>query len=216
MKALFEFAMAGANVIPTLLLIFIMFYWLTVLIGAIDMDAFDIDLDMDADVDAGTDLGDGHAEGGLEWLNSLLRFFNLGRIPLMVFLTFLILPLWLFCIIVNDLFGFHSLLPGLLTLVVGFWVCLFVAKVLTMPFVKLFDKLDEDKNYSAIGKICVLKSSIAAGRLGQAEVIRDGGGAPIILTVCAPKGVDLSRGERALVLEHQPDRSCYLVEPFSL
>ena len=216
MKALFEFAIAGANVIPTLLLIFIMFYWLTVLIGAIDMDAFDIDLDMDADVDAGTDLGDGHAEGGLEWLNSLLRFFNLGRIPLMVFLTFLILPLWLFCIIVNDFFGFHGLLPGLLTLVVGFWVCLFVAKVLTMPFVKLFDKLDEDKNYSAIGKICVLKSSIAAGRLGQAEVIRDGGGAPIILTVCAPKGVDLSRGERALVLEHQPDRSCYLVEPFSL
>ena len=216
MKALFEFAIAGANVIPTLLLIFIMFYWLTVLIGAIDMDAFDIDLDMDADVDAGTDLGDGHAEGGLEWLNSLLRFFNLGRIPLMVFLTFLILPLWLFCIIVNDFFGFHGLLPGLLTLVVGFWVCLFVAKVLTMPFVKLFDKLDEDKNYSAIGKICVLKSSIVAGRLGQAEVIRDGGGAPIILTVCAPKGVDLSRGERALVLEHQPDRSCYLVEPFSL
>jgi hypothetical protein len=134
----------------------------------------------------------------------------------MIFLTFLILPLWLFCIIVNDFFGFHSLLPGLLTLIVGFVACMFVAKVLTMPFVKLFDKLDEDKNYSAIGKICVLRSSIAAGRLGQAEVIRNGGGAPIILTVCAPTGVDISRGEKALVLEHQPERSCYLIEPFSL
>ena len=212
MIELLKFAIAGANVIPTLLLIGIVLYWCTVLIGAVDLDMFDLDLDLDADADA-----DGHSEGGLEWLNNILRYFNLGRVPLMVFLTFLILPLWIFCIVVNDLLGFHSLLPGLLTFGLGFWLCLFVAKVLTTPFVKLFDKLEEEqKNTSIIGKICVLQSSVNDDRIGQAFVDQKGNGAPIILMVCSRPGTLLKSGETALVLEYQQDRRCYLVEPYML
>ena len=74
MKELFYFAIAGANIIPTALLFIILVYWLTVLIGLADLDMFDLDLDLD---------GDG---SGLEWLNNVLRYFNLGRIPLMIFL----------------------------------------------------------------------------------------------------------------------------------
>ena len=209
MIELLEFAVAEANVIPTLLLFGIVLYWCIVVIGAIDLDFFDLDLDLDHDMD-------GHPEGGLEWLNNVLRFFNLGRIPLMVFLTFLILPLWLFCILVNDLLGIHSLLPGLITLAVGFFLCLFVAKVLTIPFVKLFDKLDEDKDYSVIGKICTLQSNVSEGRIGQAVVMQQGNGAPIILMVSSKAGTSVKNGETALVLEYQADKRCYLIEPYIL
>lgn len=210
MIELLKFAIAGANVIPTLLLIGIILYWCTVLVGAVDLDMFDLDLDTDADTD-------GHSEGGLEWLNNILRYFNLGRVPLMIFLTFLILPLWLFCIVVNDILGFYSLLPGLLTFSVGFWLCLFVAKVLTMPFVTLFDKLEEEqKNTSIIGKICTLQSSANDARIGQAFVNQAGNGAPILLMVCGRPGTTLNSGETALVLEYQQDKRCYLVEPYTL
>lgn len=209
MMELLEFAIAEANIIPTLLLIGIIFYWITVLIGAVDLDLFDLDLDMDVEAD-------GHPEGGLEWLNHVLRFFNLGKIPLMVFLSFLILPLWLFCIVVNDLLGIYSLLPGLLTLAVGFFISLFIAKVLTIPFVRLFDKLEEDKNFSAIGKLCTLQSNVGDGRIGQAVVSQNGNGAPIILMVSSKPGTSIRNGETALVLEYQPDKRCYLVEPYIL
>lgn len=209
MKELFYFAIAGANVIPTLLLIGIVLYWCSVLIGAVDLDMFDLDLDLDSDTD-------GHSEGGLEWLNSVLRFFNLGRVPLMVFLTFLVLPLWIFCIVVNDMLGFESLIPGLITFGIGFFICMFVAKVLTMPFVKLFDKLEEEQNTSVIGKICTLQSSINNGRVGQALIQQQGKGAPIVLMVCSRPGTNVNSGETALVLEYQPQQRCYLIEPYSL
>lgn len=209
MKELFYFAIEGANVIPTLLLITIVLYWCTVLIGAAEMDIFDLDLDTDSGAD-------GHPEGGMEWLNRLLRFFNLGRIPLMIFLTFLILPLWLFCILVNDMLGFHSLLPGLLTLGLGFWLCMFVAKVLTMPFVALFAKMEEEKNFSVVGKICTLQSNVNDARIGQAVVEQKGKGAPMMLTVCSRPGTVIKSGDTALVLEYQSDRRCYLVEPYMI
>lgn len=207
MIELLNFAVAGANVIPTLLLIGIVFYWCTVLIGAADLDMFDLDLDVDSD---------GHSEGGLEWLNNILRFFNLGRVPLVIFLTFLILPLWLFCILVNDMLGIHSLLPGLITLGVGFWVCLFIAKILTIPFVRLFEKMEEEKNFSVIGKICTLQSNLSEGRIGQAAIMQQGSGAPIILMVSSKTGTSVKNGETALVLEYQADKRCYLVEPYIL
>lgn len=209
MKELFEFAIAGANVIPTLLLIGMMLYWCIVMIGAIDLDFFDLDLDTDSSPD-------GHPEGNLEWLNRLLRFFNLGRVPLMIFLSFLILPLWLFCILVNDMLGIHSLLPGLVTLGIGFWLCMFIAKVLTMPFVALFEKMEEEKNFSAIGRICILQSAVSEGRIGQAVIEQKGKGAPMMLTVCSRPGTLVNSGDTALVLEYQADRRCYLVEPYTL
>ncbi len=209
MIELLNFAIAGANIIPTLLLIAIILYWCTVLIGAVDLDLFDVDVDLDHDMD-------GHPEGGLEWLNNILRFFNLGRIPLMVFLTFMVLPLWLFCILVNDLLGIYSLLPGLLTLGAGFFISLMAAKFLTLPFVKLFDKMEEEKNYSVIGKICTLQSNLQEGRIGQAVVMQKGNGAPIILMVSSKAGTAVKNGDTALVLEYQPDKRCYLVEPYIL
>ena len=45
-------ALAAVNLPYTVFLGLILLYWLTVIIGALDLDLFNIDLDADADVDA--------------------------------------------------------------------------------------------------------------------------------------------------------------------
>lgn len=56
MGELFTAATAPSNLLLTILLMLITFYWLTVIIGAIGMDAIDLDLDLDADVDIDVDI----------------------------------------------------------------------------------------------------------------------------------------------------------------
>ena len=134
MKELLEFSFSGINIIPTVLLIFVFIYWLIVIMGVIDIDTLDFDLDMDADVDVD---GDFEVDG----LSSVLAFFNIGQMPLMIFVTFFTIPLWTCTLLVNDFIGHNSILIGALILFgVGFG-CLFVAKFLTIPIAKLYKKV---------------------------------------------------------------------------
>ena len=73
MSELLNNALTGVNIIPTILLGFVLFYWLTVIIGVIDFDLFDIDGDFD--VDTGGDIGPFHA---------FLAFLNLADLPFML------------------------------------------------------------------------------------------------------------------------------------
>ncbi len=95
MTELLAFAFSGVNIIPTILLIFTILYWLIVIVGVIDIDALDFDFDVDGDVE-------------LEGLASVLSFFNIGHMPLMVFITFFTIPLWMVTLITNDLLGITS------------------------------------------------------------------------------------------------------------
>ena len=101
MKELLEFAFSGVNILPTILLIFVVIYWLIVLIGVVDVDTVDIDVEVDADVDL-----------DVNGFASVLAFFNLDQLPLMIFLTFYAIPLWVVTLIGNDLLGFNSFFSG--------------------------------------------------------------------------------------------------------
>lgn len=129
MQELFTAAVSVPNLLPTLLLIFLLIYWLVVLVGAIDVDSIDVDLDLDAGVD-----------GELSGMSPdrVLAYFNLGQVPLMVFLTFWILPVWVLSVLGNYYFGNTSWLVGLLILIPSMVVGLFVAKRLTAPLVSVY------------------------------------------------------------------------------
>src|SRR5690606_32267110 len=121
----------GGNIVPTALLIFILTYWLIVLIGFIDIDSFDIDIDLDVETDV-------NGAGSVAWLNHVLYFFNLGQVPLMLFLSFVAIPMWFLAIIATEYLVFNSVFLSYLLLIPNFIVSLFIAKVFTQPFVKLF------------------------------------------------------------------------------
>jgi hypothetical protein len=205
MTELYQAAIAPANLLPTGLLLFVLLYWLTVIVGLLDMKSVDLDVDTDAD---------GHLDHHHEasWLNGALAFFNLGRIPLMIFLSFVFLPLWVGSILVNYYTGNTSLLLGLVFFVPLFVGSLFVAKFLTLPFVHLFAAMEKehDGGAQAIGRVCTVLLPASAERLGQASVRING--APLMLNVRST-GEPLAKGDEALVIDFDEQRRCYLIEP---
>lgn len=211
MKELFTAAASAPNLIPTLLLAFVMIYWLVVLVGAIDIDSLDVDVDLDTDVDMDVDADvDGDLSG--DGLNGVLAFFNLGQVPLMVFLTFWILPVWVLSVLGNHYLGNSSFLIGLLILLPALIAGLFMAKVLTNPLAKVFGKLNQESNETVIGKICTITTQATNQRVGQARVLTSG--APILLNVKTYEGTTLDRGETAMVIEQQEGRNIYFIEPY--
>ncbi len=206
MGELLEAALSPANMVLTILAIFVVIYWLTVIIGLVDVDLFDFEIDLDADADA-----DGISVG---WLNSVLAFFNLAQVPIMIFLSFLIIPAWGLMLIATDALGVESFLPGLLVLIPVLIVSLFVAKILTMPFVKLFGKMSEEKEEEVIiGKVCEVIVPTRGDKVGQALVITRG--APLRLNVYTTKGSELLKGDKGLVIEYLKERNMYLIEPYN-
>ena len=227
MKELFNAAISSPNIIPTALLGLVLLYWLTVVIGALDFDALDFDVDTDIDTEVDAEVGpvtdaevnvaDVNADGGvsLSWFNSILVFFNMSKVPFMLFLTSLVLPLWVIAIMTNHYLGIDSFLGGLIVLVPAFMLSLFFAKLLTLPFVKLFAHMQKEDSESktAIGKICVASTLITDTKIGQAQVATSG--SPLLLNVITSTGHALKSGDSALVVEYLKDRHLYLVEPFS-
>ena len=199
------------NRLPTGLLVFVLLYWLTVIVGLLDMKTVDLDLGHDGHLHHPGDFH--HDAPNPGWLTGALAFFNLGRIPLMVFLSFVFLPLWVGSILANYYTGNTSLLLGLAFFLPLFIGSLFVAKFLTLPFVKLFTAMEKDHDGGAVavGKLCTVLLPATAQHLGQASVRIDG--APLMLNIRST-GVPLAKGETGLVIDFDAARRCYLVEPY--
>ena len=213
MKELFDLSFSAANIIPTGLFVFILLYWFTVLLGFFDFDSFDFDIDVDVDVDADVDVDvdSGNPEGGTAWLNHILVFFNLGKIPFMVWLSFVSIPLWVASVITNAFFGNTTFLIGLVIFIPIFILTLFVAKFFTAPFVKIFEAMDkENKPKELIGKVCQVIIPPNGKKMGQADINYDG--SPIRIYVTASTGTLFQRGDEALVIEKQND--AYFIEPY--
>lgn len=220
MKELLHAAVAPANLLPTGLLVFVLLYWLTVLLGLLDFKSLDLDVSPDADADFDAHAGaHGHpGEAGTSFMNGVLGFFNLGRVPLMVFVSFVVLPWWVGSILANHYLGNESLLVGAVLLVPLLLGSLLVGKVLTTPFVHLFAALEKDHEGSSspLGKMCTLLLPTTCEQLGQASVqLRKG--APLMLNVrAASASAELRKGDTALIIDYDQQRRCYLVEPFEL
>ncbi|MCI5056340.1 MAG: DUF1449 family protein [Flavobacteriales bacterium] len=220
MKELIDISFSLANIIPTALLLFVVLYWVIVIFGAIDMDFIDIDLDLEAEIDldaefdSNVDAGDIDGEADISWINNILRFFNLGKIPLMVFMSFVALPLWLMVVNANYVLGNTTLLIGIAILIPSFIVCLFIAKVLTMPFIKVFAALNKGTEEKEIlGRICEVTLPASFEMKGQAEIDADGSHILIYIKAMKPE-MELKAGQTALVIEKDNQEECYLVEPY--
>jgi hypothetical protein len=196
--------------------VFVLLYWLTVIFGLLDFKTLDVHTHHDFDLPHDAHIAADSSGMGVSWLNNALAFFNLGRVPLMVFLSFVALPLWVGSILLNYYLGNTSLLLGLLLLVPLFIGSLLLAKVLTLPFVHLFAALERNHDSGAqpLGKVCTVLLPTTHERLGQASV-RLLNGAPLVLNVRAASATtELRKGESALVIDYDTTRRCYLIEPY--
>lgn len=183
------------------------------MIGAIDMDFIDFDIDVDGDIDV--DTSGGSPESGVAWLNKVLAFFNLGRIPFMVWLSIYALIVWIGVVIINFILGFESFIPGLLILLPVMLGAFILIKPLTFPLVKLFDALEKDEGIkSAIGKIGTVILPGNEKLIGQVD-INDNGTHMRIYVKPASEEIILFKNQEVLVIQKLEDENVYLVEPYN-
>ena len=213
-------ALAPANVFYTILLGVILLYWLTVFIGALDLEFLDFDLDteVDGDLDLDADLEgevDGDTVGG-GWFASTLSFFNLGQVPFMVFLSLLSLSLWLGAMLAYDAFGQGKEWFFLIWLLPNLLIGLFITKLASTPFKGLHRRLNEGgtQKRDLVGKIGEVILTVRPDSLGRIELLL--GEDTFTLDALSATEASIAVGQKALVVEYDSQADTYRVQPFDV
>jgi hypothetical protein len=213
MQALLEQALLPVNIAFTVLLVFVALYWLTVLIGIIDISSFDVDLDFEADIDAEVDVDadtDIDGESGGSWLGHTLQFFNFGRVPFMIVLSFLVLSMWAISILINYYWGYGSWTTALILLLPNLATSLLLTKMITSPLVPVFKHFDGSETaVDYIGQECTLTLPVSSTSMGQAEVMIND--TPLRINVKLAAGDQLNKGAKALIVNEDSEGRYYMV-----
>jgi hypothetical protein len=212
MQDLWLAAFEPVNLLYTILLGFVLLYWLSVLLGAIDLGAVDFDIDMDVDVDADVDMEvDADAGGSLGWFAGMLHFFNFGKVPFMILMTFVVLPAWIISIGLNESLGNGRWWFALAMVIPILFVSLIIGKIVTTPLLPLFENLNQvAEPIDYIGMMCKLRLPASASRFGQAEVIIDGSSLLIEVKTESDE-TPIKRGETARVIGKTEDKRYFLI-----
>lgn len=214
MDALWQAALEPANVVYTILLGIIILYWITVFLGPIDLGALDLDFDMDVDVDIDADV-DVDAEVGSTpgWIAGTLHFFNFGKLPFMVLMSFVTIPAWIMSIGLNEYFNQGRWWFPIAMIIPILFVSLIIGKIFSTPFIPLFAKMNtaaEPIEY--IGQVCKLRLPASASKFGQAEVNIDGD-VLLVEVKTASDDAPMSTGEMARIIGKTADGKHYLIQP---
>lgn len=211
-------AFAPVNVVFTVLLLLTGLYWVTVILGVLDINLFDIEvpdsgLETAADVDGEIDM-----EAGGGFLRSMLHFFYVGEVPTMVLVSILVLSLWAFSMLGNDYFNpGGSLLIAMPIFIVNLVLSAFVMKLCAVPLRRLYVMLNKDYNapgdiLGRIGK--VITTQVSQEKMGQVEVPTKG--APIVLNVLSQDEHVFAKDEEAVVVKKEGEKGIYLIAPVDL
>ena len=214
MSQYLETAFSGPPLPASCLLVLVIGYWLMVIVGMLDMDMLDLDLDMDVDADVDLDLDvDLGADGVLDSALSIgmlpLKWLNIGRVPLMLWVSVFALSFWLTSMLWDTPAGRENGWNMAAVILRNGAIALLCAKVLTQPIRGVFSRgTDATNRLELVGQECQLTARVTDDR-GQAKV-DTGKGAPVLLSVRCDHG-ELEKGERAQIVGYDPGREIYLV-----
>jgi len=229
MTEFFNFAFAPANLFYSLLLCIILIYWMTVFLGALDLDFLDfdidtdvdmdvdvdVDVDIDADVDVDSEVETDVSGGGGGLFLSALSFFNIGMVPFMIFVSVLVLSMWAIAIFFNNTIQN--------TTNFGLWIApifisgLFVSKIFTAPFKAMHKRMTKTavSKKQLVGKIAKVTLSISNGKAGQAELNYED--SHFLLTVRSEdESESIPKGSQVILTEYRDDRDYFLVTRFEV
>lgn len=203
MPELLKTAITGVNIIPTTLFVIVILYWITVIIGAIDIDFFDFDVDVpDGEIITNPFYG-------------FLEFLNIGDLPFMLVMSIFSLSFWTGSMIISILPFVSEGWVNAVLLIPNIIVSIFITKAVTNPLKGLFKGVmkDTDNEKKIEGQLCTLISDLTYGRLGQAEIDRLG--SSILINVKIEDEEDtLLKGDKAIVLNKDLDKDYYIIKKF--
>jgi hypothetical protein len=224
MQEFLHIALSFPTVLFTAMMIVMVLYWMLVILGALDLDIFELDLDFDIDMDGDVDFEvdvdadvDGEVIGGPGLVVTLLGALGLGTVPVTIIASFWVLLSWMLSF--SSVYYLAPMLGGLsaivaIALAVGSFVAAIPLNIVIMqPFIQLFRAPEQTRGGQAlIGKMCVVTTGTVSETFGQAKA-KDGG-AGLVLSVRCDGGNRLKRGSKALVIDYDEERHAYIVEPY--
>lgn len=209
----------GPNLIPSVLVMLVTFYWLMVIVGALDIELFDFDLSVDADVDvdpgmdvdASVDVDPGTFTGmGF----ATLRFLNIGQVPLMFWITAFTAGFsaaaYFLALYWDDPATFSSTWSLTQYTLRNAAIGVVVAKLATQPLRGAFRLRHGLRPEQMIGQPCEVTVETVSDADGQARFVTSEG-APRLLTVRCKKG-RLVRGDAAVIVEYSPETKTFWIE----
>jgi len=209
MIELFHTAFAPVNLVYTILLIVLVMYWCTAVLGLVDLDMFDLSPDVDAGADADFDLDAPAADGSV--LQTVLSFFNFNEVPVMMYATLVVLTMWVVSVqlsyYLRDYIAGYELWFALGLAVPNLIFGLFMAKLITMPLRIL--RQDRIQETPLVGKTCTVVSLEVTENSGQCEIPSKG--APVTVHACTRDGEVLHKGDRAVIVERDRKNGVFTV-----
>lgn len=229
MNELVEASLQFPTVVFSIVLGIVLVYWLFVLLGALDIDLFGGDADVSgaakgigdvltggakggaeafhAGGDAGGDAGvDADADGGGVW-----HGLGLGDVPVTISVSLIVVISWVGSVLVMHYIAGTAGWQRAIVLVVAIVIALPIAALLVRPLAPVFAVREAKSNADYIGHGCTISTGSVDDNFGQATV-EDGGTVLVIQVRCEQRG-KLARGDKALIIDFDPARQAYVVEP---
>ena len=207
-----EAALLPINLPYTILMIVVVIYWLSVILGVLDFDFLDFDVDIDVDMDVDVDADVDVDTGGHFGFANILHFFNIGALPFMIVLSFLAFFMWSASILINHYINNSSWLIGIGLFLPIFIGSLFLTKFTTIPFVKIFAAMEKETDIAVIGRECILMESADSKHLAQGKVVTGSGMVQMINVKTINEHQTISKGSKALIVEYDEERKCFLID----
>jgi hypothetical protein len=203
-------------VVFTFLLAIIICYWLLALLGAVDIEMFDLsfEVDLELDGDIGTDIDSNST--GLSGVTGFMLKCGLTGVPVTVVVSILIAFSWLICYVIVSIF--YPLIPvdliktiiGVVLLVVSFALAIPMTSWIIRPLKKIFITHDAVKKSSLIGSECMVKTGVVTPSFGQATY--DDGEAGMIFDVRAEVVDGIKKGDLVVLVEYSEEDGSYKIK----
>ncbi|HEY4178803.1 MAG TPA: hypothetical protein VGM90_18280 [Kofleriaceae bacterium] len=218
MNELVQSSLQFPTVVFTIALGIVLVYWLFVLLGALHINLLgdaDFDGDVGGDVggDAGGDVGhdaghDGDVDGPSVWTKA-----GLGAVPLTITISFITLIGWTGSLLaMNYVVGDNGLGKALLLPIV-LLAALLLTGQLVRPLRPVFAVKEGKTHESYVGHLCTVTTNTVDDAFGFANI--EDGGSIVQISVRCDKPGKLVRGDKALIIEFDPARRTFVVEPNS-
>lgn len=213
MSEFLDIALSFPAIVFSFGIVLVVLYWITVILGAMDVDIVGFGTDADAEVEA----------GGSAW-----SAFGFGAVPFTVVLSLWITLGWIVTVLGTtwlrsaEEVNVPGAVSGVATLVAGIGVGMLGAKLLSGPLSRLFAEAPATSHRDLIGKVCVVRTSAVTTDSGQAELAEEDGTVHIInvrRSPHEPPGIDddlFGRHSKLVIFDYDEASGVFLVVPVAL
>ncbi len=221
-------ALSFPTVVPTVLLAFVLLYWLLVMLGALELDMLDsvlglvdgidgLDGTMEGafdSVDGGFDL-DGAEASPTGGLTGALVALGLTGVPLTISLSLISLFTWSLTFIGmqwlgDSRFADTGLVTSISVAVVAGGIATMITAVAVRPLRPIFVTQQALGRRDLVGKMCTVTTRRVDRDFGQAEVI-DAEGSSMVVQVRCLDANDLGKGARVRILDYASRDEVFLI-----